>query len=121
MTSNSQLSAIIEWAGNKGIDFTADFLDAPQAFLDLRPLLAPGELASYGPGICVTVKTPPEAEYSGQIGWWITPTGKKGTCCSMAEDEGEIGTEWLADFDSEEQLIGILDTQTEEFLNFGNE
>jgi hypothetical protein len=121
MTTSSQLSAIIEWAGNKGIDFTADFLDTPPAFLDLRLLLTSAEQASYGSGICVTLKTQPEAEYPGQIGWWITPSGKKGTWCSMAEDEGEISTEWLADFDTEEQLISLLDAQAEEFLNLGNE
>jgi len=120
MTSSSQLSAIIEWAGNKGIDFNAEFLDSPPAFLDLRPLLSPEELASYGAGICVTIKTPPEAEYTGQIGWWITPSGKKGTWCSMGDDDGEIGTEWLADFDSEEAMISLLDARLAEFLNLGN-
>jgi hypothetical protein len=120
MNSSSQLSVIIAWAGNKGIDYTADLLDVPPAFLDLRPLLTPEELASYGSGICVTIKTPLEADYPGQIGWWITPSGQKGTWCSMAEDEGEISTEWLTDFETEEQLISLLDSHAKEFLSLGN-
>jgi hypothetical protein len=116
MDTNSQLTAIIAWAQDRGIDYTADFLDHPPALLDAIMLLTPEEQAQQGAGLCLTIATGEGSEYHGSIGFWITPHGRKGTWIVMAEGDEEITLDYIPDFSTEQELIGFIDSEVCDFL-----
>jgi len=113
MTTDKQLKAIISWAQNRGADFTADLLDKPPAMLDAIMLLSSEEQATSTPGLCLTIPLPEGNPIEAQLGFWITPSGKKGSWCLIAEDADEIGTEWIPGFSNVNSLISFIDRKTD--------
>jgi hypothetical protein len=117
MHTNSQLSAIIAWAQDRGIDYTADLLDHPPALLDGIMLLTPEEQAEQGAGLCLTITTGEDSEYPGSIGFWIPPHGRKGTWSSMLDGDDEITLDYIPDFTTESELISFIDSEVTDFLS----
>jgi hypothetical protein len=116
MDTNSQLSAIIAWAQDRGIDYTADLLDHPPALLDGIMLLTPEEQAEQGAGLCLTITTGEDLEYPGKIGFWIPQIGRKGTRSAMLDGDDEITLDYIPDFTTEEEMIAFIDSEVCDFL-----
>ena len=116
MTKDTILTALIDWAGSRGIQIIATKRDLPPAELDMRPLLNASESDSAGAGLHVFIGAVTHGGPDAHIGFWIPDSLKKGSWSAMEEDDDEIPLHWIPEFPSEQGLITFIDRATARFL-----
>lgn len=116
MTNDSIHAAITAWATAQGLDHDIQLLSEPPALLDLRPLLKPEELPDDQSGVCFTIRTPSDARYPGQVGFWLHASGE-GSWSAYSDGDDEIGTSRIPHFGDEKELVSILSILSGEFLS----
>jgi hypothetical protein len=117
MTKDTILTALIDWAGSRGIQIVASEQPRPPAFLDMRPLLNAEEADSAEAGLLVTIDSVVHSGESAQLGFWIPTSLKKGTWCSVGDSgDDEIASDWIPDFGEEKELMGFVARTVDKFF-----
>ena len=116
MNLDSILTALIDWAGSRGIQIIATERSLPPAELDMRALLSAGEEDSAGAGLHIFIGAVTHGGPDAHIGFWIPNSLKKGSRSAMEEDDDEIPLHWIPEFSSEQGLIAFIDRATAGFL-----
>ena len=117
MTLDTILTALIDFAGSRGIQISAIERHQPPAFLDMRPLLNAEETDSAGAGLLVTIDSVVHSGESAQLGFWIPTSLKKGTWCSVGDfGDDEIASDWIPDFADEKALVGFVARTVDQFF-----
>lgn len=112
MTKDTILTALIDWAGSRGIQIVATERSLPPAELDMRPLLSPGEEDSAGSGLHLFIAALTHGGPDAHIGFWIPDSLKKGSWSAMGEDDDEIPLHWIPEFSSEQGLLAFINRET---------
>jgi hypothetical protein len=116
MTTDTILTALIDWAASRNITIVATKRDLPPADLDRRPLLAPTETASTGAGLHVWIDAIVHGGPEAIIAFWIPDSLKNGSWTASAVGDDEIHLCAIPEFADEKDLLAFVDRETDRFF-----